>query len=103
MTVYEFVGSSTTVGGSVSSTTLTIQGGLLRQVLIQANTATTLFRANLQDSRGRTRLNYAYHNGEINDTGKTGALPLPVAGVYTINITNASPDDMFQIVLGVQE
>ena len=103
MTIHEHRVSVTTVGGSIASTTLTIPGGLLRQVLIRANTSTTVFRADLTDSNSIARLNYGYHTGEINDTGVTGALPLPVAGTYTLNITNASPNDTFSVVLGVQE
>lgn len=103
MNIYRHETSQTTVGGSVSTTTLKINGGLLRQVLIRANTATTVFRANLAEVSGITVLNYGYHNGEINDTGSSGALPLPVLGDYTLNITNASPNDLFNVRLIVQE
>ena len=87
----------------MAGTTLTIPGGLLRQVLIRANTSTTVFRADLVDENSITCLNYGYHRGELNDTGAHGGLPFPVAGEYTLNITNASPNDTFSIVLGVQE
>ena len=73
-------------------------------MLIRALTdSTTVFRADLTEQGGITVLNYGYHRGEINDTGKTGALPLPVLGNYNINITNASPDDTFSIRILVQE
>jgi hypothetical protein len=76
MTIYEFVTSGIpTAAGSVSSTTLKIQGGLLRQMLVRANTASTVFKVNLSDDNSTTRLNYGFHTGEINDTGETGPLP----------------------------
>ena len=78
-------------------------GGLLRQVLIRANTATTVFRADIGEDGGITVLNYDFHEGELNDTGGYGALPLPVAGRYTVNITNASANDTFSIRFIVQE
>lgn len=80
-----------------------MNGGLLRHVLIRANTATTVFRANIAEDGGEVLLNYDFHQGEINDSGKAGVLPLPVLGRYTVNITNASPDDTFQIRFVVQE
>ena len=103
MNIYRHETSQTTVSGSISSTTLRIRGGLLRQFLIRANTSTTVFRADLTEVGGIAVLNYGYHNGEINDTGDSGALPLPVLGDYTLNITNASPNDVFNIRLLVEE
>lgn len=103
MHIYRHETSQTTAAGSISSTTLNIRGGLLRQVLIRAATDTTVFRANLAEQGGITVLNYGYHTGEINDAGGTGALPLPVLGNYTVNITNASPNDTFDIRLLVEE
>ena len=103
MNIYRHTTAQTTVAGSISSTTLNVNGGLLRQVLIRANTATTVFRADLQEEGGTTVLNYSFHNGEINDTGLSGALPLPMYGRYTLNITNASPNDTFTVRLIIQE
>lgn len=103
MNIYRHETSQTASSGSVSSTTLNIRGGLLRQVLIRAGTSTTLFRADLKEVGGVTVLNYGYHTGEIQDTGATGALPLPMLGNYTVNITNASRDDSFDIRLLLEE
>jgi len=101
MTVYEHKTSVTTASGSISTSTLKVTGGLLRYLLIRAMTSgTTQFRANLVDDNNVTRLNYAYHNGEIVDD----KISLPVSGEYTINITNAGPsDDTFQLIFSVQE
>ena len=103
MNIYKHETSQTTVGGTISSTTLNIRGGLIRQVLVRANTNTTIFRVDITEVGGITILNYGYHNGEITDTGKDCALPLPVLGAYQINIVNASPEDTFNVRILIQE
>lgn len=104
MNIYRVETSQTTASGSVSTTSLKINGGLVRQVLIRALTdSATVFRADITEVGGIAVLNYGYHRGEINDTGQTGALPLPVLGNYNINITNASPDDTFAVRVIIQE
>ncbi len=103
MSIYEYYATVSSAGGSNASTTLKVRGGLLQQVLVRANTASTVFRVNLVDDNTVTRLNYGYHTGELNDTGIGGALPMPMEGQYTVNITNASPNDTFTIILAIQE
>ena len=101
MTVYEHRAVVTVSGGSTGTTTLSVQGGLLQNVLIRALTtpATTYFRADLTDSNNIQRVNWGYHTGEINDHG----ISFPMVGTYTLNITNASAVDTFRIILGVRE
>ena len=104
MNIYRYESNMTTVSGAVSTTTLDIRGGLLRQVLVRALTATTtVFRVSLAESGGINVLDYGYHTGELNDTGNAGALPLPVYGRYNLSIANASPNDTFNLRLLVQE
>ena len=100
MTVYEHRTSLTTVSGTVGTSTLYVPGGLLRQVLLRANTTSTLFRADLTDENGTIRRHYGFHRGELNDM----EIQLAVAGSFRLNITNAGPaDDTFTVVLSVQE
>ena len=99
MTVYEQRATVTAAAGVAASIGLNIPGGLIRQVLIRANTDTTIFRANLVDASGLTRLNWGFETHEINDA----TLALAVAGSLAINITNASVNDTFQILVAVQE
>jgi len=86
--------------GAVASATLKVTGGILGLFLVRANTATTLFRANVTNKNSVVIRNYAFHTGEIvDDTTKT-----PVQGQYTINITNASvADETFRILFSVAE
>ena len=99
MTVYEHRATVTAVAGSVTSSSLHIPGGLIRQILVRANTDTTVFRASLVDVKGTTRRNYGYHTGELNDT----SISLAIAGSLAVSIANASPNDTFTVVVAVQE
>ncbi len=99
ITVYEHRTSLTAASGSVATTTLKIYGGLLKNVYIKAMTDTTTFKANLVDDKDKTRIKWSTTNCEINDMG----LDFPLQGQYTLNITNASPDDTFDVILAIQE
>lgn len=99
MTIYEAKTTLTVLGGSGNTVTLRIADGIANYLLIRANTASTVFRAHLTDEDSDIRLNYDFHEGEIVDD----KLNLLMSGTYTINITNASPNDTFRIKLAVRE
>ncbi len=99
MTIYEFRTSLTTAAGSTSAVSLKVFGGLCRQVFVQANTATTVFRVNIQDYKSTQRMDYGFHTGMLNDN----SIALPMQEKMTVNITNASPNDTFKVYLGIQE
>jgi hypothetical protein len=99
MTIYEYRTSMTVAAASFSSVTHNVRGGILNQVYIVASTATTVFKANLQDKNGFTRKNWDFVEGELNDD----KLYVPITGEWTVNITNVSPNDTFNLVLAVQE
>jgi hypothetical protein len=67
--------------------------------MIVAATSTTTFAANLQDESSLRVLDWGVHTGTLNDI----RLSVPVSGRYTVNITNASPDDTFSILMAVEE
>lgn len=98
MTIYQFRATVTTSAGSTSSSSLKVSGGVCRQVLVKANTASTTFFANLVDENSLTVMDYGMQTGEMNDI--TG---FPMSGKYTFSITNASPDDTFKIYFAVEE
>ena len=97
--IYEYINTMTVAGGSNNVQTFSITGGLARYLLIRANSNNTIFRADLKDKNLITRLNYDFHEGEIVDD----KLTVPMTGRYTIDITNASTDDTFRVILSVQE
>lgn len=99
MTIYEYRASLTVASGATSGTSLDVLGGLARQLIIRASSANTTFRANLTDYKGTVRAYWGFHTDELNETN----MILPVAGKYTVNITNASQDGPFTVYLGVQE
>jgi hypothetical protein len=99
MRIYQHRDTVTASAGSTSSVSMKIVGGLCRQFAVIANTASTVFKANLVDYKEFPILDYGFHTGTLNDY----QLYVPVDGAYTINITNASPDDTFKIYMGVQE
>lgn len=99
MTIYELNTMLTVSGGSNNAVSHRIVGGRLNYLLIRANTASTLFRADLKDDNGTVRLNYDFHEGEIVDN----TVNLPVTNGYTIEITNASLDDTFRVIFSVTE
>lgn len=98
MTIHQHRATVTTSSGSTSSTTLNILGGICRQVLIVANTSSTTFLSYITDEAGLEVARYGSQTGELDDITS-----IPMAGRYVINITNASPEDTFKILLGVQE
>lgn len=99
MIIYQHRATVVASSGSTSSVTLRVMGGICRHALVLPNTATTVFRANLVDSNDLTVLNWGFHRGELNDQ----TIQLPMAGSYTVNVTNASPDDTFRVLLSVEE
>ena len=98
MTIYQYRATVATAGGSTSSTSLNIPGGICRQVIVQANTSTTVFRANLTDASSLNIMDYGLNTGEFNDV-----TAIPMSGRYIFNITNASPDDTFKVYFAVEE
>ena len=99
MTIYQHRATITAASGSTNTVTLNVRGGLCRQVMVIANTSTTVFRTNIVDNSSYTVANYGFSRGQLNDA----TAQIPMAGVYTVNITNASPDDTFRILLGIVE
>ena len=99
MTIYEHRTSLATTSGDTTTVTLNIRGGLIRQLLVRANTATTVFRANLSDASSLTRRNWGFSTGELDQE-----MSMPVSGRVTLNVTNASPaTETFNVYIGVEE
>lgn len=97
--VYQHRAVVSTSAGSTSTTSLNVLGGLCRQVYIAANTSSTVFLANLQDESNLKVMDWGTHTGVLNDI----RIALPMAGKYTLNITNASPNDIFNVLMAVEE
>lgn len=99
MTIYEHKTSITAAAGTVSTVTLPILGGLCRLIYIKANTSTTVFRANLQDEDGDNICDWGFSTGMLREN----AIAIPVSGRNTLQITNASLNDIFKVKIKVEE
>jgi len=99
MKVAEYRREVTASSGSYNEETFNNVGGLLRNILVKANTATTTFQVTLTDHKDMVRKRYGWVEGELIDD----TIAIPITGSYTIGIVNASVDDTFKIVFGVQE
>ena len=86
-------------GGTGSQNTLPIIGGLLRHVYVLAGTSTTSFRFDIADSDAVYLRSYDFHNQEINDDETS----LPVRGILTARVTNASADGQFTVRLSFEQ
>lgn len=98
--IYFHRATITTAGGTSNTLTLAIPHGTCEQLLVRALTSSaTVFSADLTDSNSLRVYDWGFHEGEIN----TVDLGLPVAGAYTLNITNASATDTFNVLIGMDE
>ena len=88
-----------TTGGTGSSNTNRILGGLCRQIYVLAGTSTTTFRFDLSDEDTLYTRSYDFHKGEINDDERR----FPVRGTYTLRVTDASADGDFTVRMMIQQ
>lgn len=98
MTIYKFETSLTASGGTVSANTNDIVGGYCERILINPGTSSTLFRAKILDEKNRPIRDYDINKGLLLDEQS-----LLVDGVHTIQISDASNDDTFDVSLMVAE
>lgn len=103
MNVYRLETGFLVVGGTATVITHKIRGGLLHQLVLRTESTGTMFKANLLDTASNSVLNYGYHQGEINDSGRYGALPIPVLGTYILQIVTATLATICSLNLLVEE
>lgn len=88
--------SLTTSSGSASGNTSSQLQGLLRQVLASPTTSTTTYDIKLTNNQS---LVIYERIGEIGDLAEE--VVLPVRGVYTLALANATKDEAFTVSLVV--
>jgi hypothetical protein len=84
--------------GAYSVKTLKFTGALLRHVYITSTTANTKFDFSLTDEEGREFINMDGNVGCLNREYQ-----IPLIGVYTITISNASVDEPFKMRFAVED
>jgi len=87
-----------TVAGVWSGNTPKLVPSLLRQILIQADTDSTVFDVDIIDDCDRVIRVWEDVEGVINDL-----TPTPASGIYTVRITNATADEGFTVYLCFSE
>ena len=88
----------TVSSGSWSGNTQKVMGILLH-VLVSANTETTTFDFSITDDDGITIKSWTANTDELNEQ-----VYIPLAGVYTLSISNSSKtDESYIVYLGIDE
>ena len=98
MDIHEQRLTVTTASGTGSENTNRIIGGLMRQLLVTSTSATNTFRFTMTDENSVVRRRYDFHREMIDDT-----VPLPVKGVYTLQVVNARVDDAFSVIVSIEQ
>ena len=88
--------SMTTASGSASVNT-TDRKGILRQVLISPASASTDYDIKLTNDQSLIIYLRTTETGDLAEE-----VALPVLGIYTINIDNATKDEVFKVELVIQ-
>ena len=97
--IYESATSSgTTASGYFAFNTLNIRDGLLKHVFVDFGDTDTQFELKLTDNRNR---NIIYLNSC--DTVLNRSYDLPVKGIYTIVVSNATVDTAFKLRFAAQD
>jgi len=84
--------------GAYSSNTRKINGGILLHVVVQATTSSTTFDFSITDESGIVIKSWTANTGELNEEMYT-----PVSGILTLDISNSSRDESFNIYFGIDE
>ena len=87
----------TPVSGTVGQTIFTGRN-MLRHIFVKATTGTTTFDAKLTDIYGNDVFIRDDYTGELNEL-----LEFPAIGNWTLTITNASADEVFNVLLLFEE
>ena len=97
--IYEMADSSgTTASGYWAANTLNIRDGLLKHLYVDFGDTTTQFEIKLVDNKNRWVI-YLNSCGTVLNR----AYDLPVRGIYTLSVSNATVDTQFKVRLAVQD
>jgi hypothetical protein len=97
--IYESATSSgDTASGYFAFNTLNIRDGLLKHVFVDFGNTTTQFELKLTDNRNRDIIYLNSCNTVLNRQ-----YDLPVRGIYTVAVSNATQDTQCKIRIAVQD
>lgn len=99
MSVYRYQpGSVTPTAGLWSGNTLKILGRLCQQIYVKAATSSTTFNLAIIDPDSISVRKFSNITGTLNDL-----TPFPMSGVNTVEISSASADEVFTVLVCVLE
>ena len=98
MTYYIYQPSNTETASGVWSENILNTKGILKQLLIKFASSTTIFDLTITDVNDLIVLNRTGETGTLNEL-----IELPLSGVYTISIANATVDEEFDLKLYILE
>ena len=91
--------SGTTAAGAFSVNTQNLRlGGLLSIISVRPATESTTYNVKIVDSDSFTLYERTSETGELSEE-----VLLPVRGVYTITVSSADKDELFNIRLTIRE
>ena len=96
--VHKVATSGNTASNTLSINTEDIHDGLCRQVLVYPASSDTTYDLNVVDANDRVIREYNDVTFKINDLNT-----FPVSGMHTLNVNNASADELFTFYLGIEE
>lgn len=98
-TLYKYnPGSVTPTAGLWTGNTLKILGSLCHQLYIKAATSTTTFNLSIIDPDSVSIRKFTNIKGTLNDL-----TPFPMSGINTVEISSASADEVFTVLVCVME
>jgi len=93
MLIYRFEANPTTIAGTWSDNTLSQAGHMLAQLYVRSASALTTFDVEVIDYASRKIRRFMTCTEVLNDI-----TDVPVTGVITIKISNASKDEPFEVM-----
>jgi len=86
----------TTSSGSFTANTQKLNG-ILRQVIARPTTESTIYDVKIVNPKGSTVYERISEEGELSEETQ-----LPIYGIHTVSITNATNDEIFKIQLVIE-
>ena len=90
--------TGTTASGVLSLNTQSSLMGLAREIIVSPATASTIYNINITNENSLDVFNSSSITGNFEEE-----VALPLRGVYTIDISEATRDELFKIELVLEE
>ena len=98
MHFHRYSPTAATVSAEWSGNTIKLNASLLRQIIVKAASASTVFTFTLTDNKDRIVRKWTDVTEVINDL-----TPMPAEGIYTAAISAATADEGFTVYLCFSE